>query len=57
MTGDTVQTWDNVADLPWREAFDMSCPPERDVDAAPTPVRALVDARCLADVVRAMVAA
>lgn len=30
MTGRNVQCWDDVYDLPWREAFEMSCPPESD---------------------------
>lgn len=53
MTGDNVQHWDDVADLPWRQAFEMSCP-----TAAPAPVvvpgRRRTDIRTLADVVAEM---
>lgn len=52
MTGDNVQTWDDVALLPWREAFEMSCPPQQ-----PEPVIAMrrrTDVRSLADVVAEM---
>ncbi len=55
MTGDTVQTWDDVALLPWAAAFAMCCPPEAAVEAV-TPLRRRTDLRTLADVVREVAA-
>jgi len=51
---DNVQTWDDVALLPWAESFTMACPPQASVTV---PSRRRVDVRTLADVVLAMEAA
>lgn len=55
MTGDNVQTWDDVAELPWREAFDLFCPATR--VTPPAPQRRRTDTRSLADVVAEMAVA
>lgn len=49
---DNVQTWDDVADLPWHEALEMSCPAE--VPAVLVPQRRAADTRTMADVVEAI---
>lgn len=50
MTGDNVQHWVDVADLPWREAFNMSTPKRRPRRRI-IPTSRTTDTRSLADVV------
>lgn len=57
MTGDNIQHWDDVNELPWREAFEMSSlPDDLTLGCLPDdmPVRRRTDIRTLADVVAEM---